>query len=211
MRRMLILLLLGGLVVGMLWWRCIGGAEETSLDQSPAIGPQGRGQTAPGQSQRPIPSPWGAEHNRAPSLPAKGADKLVTIDRGPARPGEDPERYRDRVEFARSFDAFVREASLTDEQQRALLLAFYDFVAQRRHVHQIIAEERAKGEPLPQGFLVDMYAASMRELVLAEQEILTREQHEIYDKMCGYCAQGLALSQAAAGYAEPVLRLEGER
>lgn len=204
-------LLFAGLVLGALWWRCSasdGPAEPVSSARrgdiqptsEPTIADRGHG-----------PAPRVRETELPPSLPAKGAGKLVTIDRGPARPGEDPERYRDRVEFARSFDAFVREASLTDEQQRALLLAFYDFLEQRRHVFQIIAEERTRGEALPPGFLEDMYAPSLRELILAEQEILTREQREIYGRTCGYCAQGLALSQAAAGYDEPVLRVEGER
>lgn len=213
------IVLLAGVAMLLLWWRCSslqtpdGRATRTSTGVTgPGAAPFEERADGDPRMQGPTRASGAAadEPAHAPALPAHApalrARERVTFDRGPARAGEDPERHEDRVWFARHFDAFVREAGLSDEQAQAMLLAIYDFVTQQRRVREILDEERAGGATLPPGYLEDMFAPSMRELILAEQAVLTRDQRRVYLRECGFCAQRLALGS----YHEPVLRLEGD-
>lgn len=134
----------------------------------------------------------------------KERSATVALDRGPRRPNEHPDRYRDRIWFAKHFDAFVRESGATDAQVQRLLLAIYDFTAHRTYLWDILRHEIRESGRMDEDRVLELLGDSLRQLAQAEQRILTGPQLSIYHDHCGYCAQRLATAE----YDEPVLQVK---
>lgn len=142
-----------------------------------------------------------------PRLPGHDAKPKVVIERGPRRPGEDPQRYEERVWFAERFDAFVRESGVNEAQVQELLLALYDYTTQRRHSMDMMREDVRRDVTVDQSYIDAVFGDDLHNFMMALQRILDVEQRAAYFEHCSSCAQEIAYHS----HHEPILRLEGER
>lgn len=94
---------------------------------------------------------------------------------------------------------------MTEEQERALLLAIYDYVAAVSPLWDAALDDLERGASADQEWLDRNFGHTSYDWVTALQRILTPDQIRLWYQHCAGCARRLSSRQ----YEDPILRLEG--
>lgn len=111
------------------------------------------------------------------------SETIVAIDRGPRKPNERDSTYRYRRKVAKDFDDFARAARITNEQERKILLALYDY-------QQNAAGLRSSHDDAPHIKTEDWFPLAEENARIVYNRldaILTPRQRELWYKLCSGC------------------------